>query len=254
MRRLALFVCLLLGGFLLPSEAPMAEGTRPKKPDVDRVVRLTTLYWPPYVHEDGSGASSDTVRRALTTVGYALQVEVLPWNRAIALADRTDAWAGVYPEYYAETADAERGEGRCVYSQPFGSSPVGFAHRRDGGFHWTGLADLSSFRIGVVDGYQNEQKFDAMVARGDIRVITAVDDAANLRKLVGGRVDAVVVDRRVMAHLLAEDPTLAGAEAVLTFHDRLLVEHGLHVCFEDTDRGRRLRDRFDVGLDASRGR
>ena len=92
-------------------------------------VKLTTLEWPPYVNADGSGTSTDAVTTAFAAAGDEVVAEVFPWNRAVNLAAKDPNYLGLYPEYYDAGADTEKGGDRCVYSAPFGTSPVGFIHR-----------------------------------------------------------------------------------------------------------------------------
>jgi polar amino acid transport system substrate-binding protein len=78
---------------------------------------------------DASGPSSDAVKAAFEKAGVSAEVAVFPWNRAINLAQKDPEWIGVYPEYYAEDSDAEKGGDRCLFSKSFGVSPVGFVQR-----------------------------------------------------------------------------------------------------------------------------
>lgn len=208
-------------------------------------VQLTTLEWPPYVNSDGAGTSTDRVVEILRDAGVDATVQVFPWNRAVNLASKDPAWLGVYPEYYSEADDADKGGERCVYSKSFGTSPVGFAQRVDAPITWSDHADLTSYTIGVVSGYLNEERFDAMVASGEIQTQEVTADDANLKKIAAGRIDAAVIDREVMSYLLASMPAIADQ---LEFNATTLAEHGLHICFENSDAGRALRDRFNAAF------
>lgn len=208
-------------------------------------MRLTTLEWPPYVKGDGSGSSTDAVTSVLGRAGIAVEVKVFPWNRAVWLAAESAKWIGVYPEYYSADIDAEKGGGRCLFSKSFGSSPVGFLMRKDSRFTWSSHSDLSAYVIGVVRGYVNEEKLDAMIANKEIKDNLAEDDAGNILQVAAQRADAIVIDKHVFNYLRMQDPRVADVAGGLVFHDKLLVEHGLHVCFENTDAGRGARDLFD---------
>ncbi|WP_420414616.1 substrate-binding periplasmic protein [Roseibium sp.] len=211
-------------------------------------VKLTTLEWPPYVMADGSGTSTDAVKSAFSKVGVSAEVKVFPWQRAINLAQKKPEWIGVYPEYYAEGSDAEKGGDRCLFSKSFGVSPVGFVQRKDSDFSWSSHDDLKKHKIGVVRGYSNEEQFDAMVAAGDIKSEEADDDAQNILKVAGGRAAAGVVDKLVFEHLTKNDPAVAKVAGDLVLNDNLLVEHGLFVCFENSDAGRAAREKFNSAL------
>ncbi|GAA0772836.1 transporter substrate-binding domain-containing protein [Roseibium denhamense] len=211
-------------------------------------LKLTTLEWPPYVMADASGSSTDAVKSAFEKAGITAEVAVFPWNRAINLAQKDPQWIGVYPEYYSAENDAEKGGDRCLFSASFGVSPVGFVQRKDSDFSWSSHDDLKAHSIGVVRGYSNEAKFDEMVAAGDIKTEEADDDSQNILKVAGGRAAAGVVDKLVFEHLAANDPAVGKVAGDLVFNETLLIEHGLFICFENSDAGRAARDKFNSAL------
>ncbi|KPA22150.1 Bacterial extracellular solute-binding protein, family 3 [Shimia sp. SK013] len=211
-------------------------------------VKLTTLEWPPYVNADTTGSSTDAVKSAFAASGVTAEVQVFPWNRAVNLAAKDPAWIGLYPEYYDAGADAEKDGDRCVYSAPFGTSPVGFVHRKDNAFDWSSHEDLANYRIGVVQGYINEAKFDGMIADGTLKVDEGPTDASNVEKVAAGRMDAAVIDRNVFENLVATEPRLTDVAGELTFHATDLANHNLLVCFENSDQGHAARDTFNAGL------
>jgi polar amino acid transport system substrate-binding protein len=211
-------------------------------------LKLTTLEWPPYVMADGTGASSATVIDAFAAAGDAATVEVFPWNRAVNLAAKDAAWIGVFPEYYDSGSDVDAGGDRCLYSDSFGTSPVGFIYRTDSAFSWASHEDLKAYKIGVVQGYLNEATFDAMAEAGSIAVDAGPTDASNVSKVAAGRIDAAVIDRNVFEHLVATEAGLARHADALAFHEVPLAQHSLHVCFENSDHGRAARERFNGAL------
>jgi len=231
-------VSIAAGLFIMASALPANAET----------LQLTTLEWPPYVNADGSGDSSDAVISAFQKAGIDAKVEVFPWNRAINLAEKDPSWIGVYPEYYAQDQDAEKGGSRCLYSASFGTSPVGFIQRTDAPITWSTHDDLKSYTVGIVRGYTNEEKFDAMVAAGDITAELADDDAQNILKVAGGRADAGVIDRKVFEHLAANDPAVEKVAGSLSFNDTLLIEHSLHICFENSEAGKAAQEKFNAAL------
>lgn len=190
------------------------------------VIRLTTLEWPPYTSEhlpDG-GLSTSLLRKAIENAGFRLEVRFRPWRRALAEAERDSDVHGYFPEYYS-LAITEQFE----FSIPIGHSPVGFAHRRDAMFDWNSIADLVSYRFGVVDGYVNSGPFDRAWEVGELAVETTVSDSMNLRRLVAGRIDAAVIDPLVMSYIIAtENPQW---RRPLRFHPRPLNHHRLYVAF-----------------------
>jgi len=214
------------------------------------ILRLTTLSWPPYVLPDGSGPNTDAVRAILQRAGVDVEIQVFPWNRAIKLAADDPDWVGVYPEYYSEDIDAEKNGDRCLFSKSFGVSPVGFLKRRDGKFTWSSHEDLKRYVVGVVRGYVNEDRLDHMIAAGEIPAELAENDTQNILKVAAQRTDAIVIDRLVFEYLKSHSEAVAQVADELEFHDRLLVEHGLFVCFENSPAGRAARNQFNRHIDA----
>lgn len=212
----------------------------------DKVIRLTSLDWPPYSGEtlDQHGASVAVTRAAAEAMGYTLEVRFLPWARAVSVAsDVNSGVVGYFPEYHsAEVAT------RFLLSDPIGSGPLGFAERRSAPVAWSSLADLKSSVIGTVRDYVNTAEFDAMAAAGELKVEPVNDDATNLRKVAGGRIPLAVIDRNVLAYLLANDPGLKARAGELQFNARLLEDKQLYIAFQRTPAGQEAAGVINEGL------
>jgi polar amino acid transport system substrate-binding protein len=207
-------------------------------------VRIATTEWPPYTSAalPGEGASAAVLRAAFKAMGHELQLEFLPWARAVYEGTQGKRLVGYFPAYESE----ERSR-LGLRSARIGSSPVGFAHRAAEGPRWTTLDELSSFKIGVVRDYVNTAEFDARSRDGRLRTEAAVNDEENLRKLVGQRIDLAVIDRTVFHSLLAQHPALKSAG--LQFGDRSLLEDkAFFVYFRRDAEGERWRQVLDAGL------
>lgn len=211
----------------------------------DRVVRLASLEWPPYTTaSDGHGASDAVVRAAFAAVGYKVEIQYIPWQRAmLSVREGKGDADGVFPTYAAP----ERND-FCSWSDPIGQSPVGFVERRDSPIVWNSLADLAPYHLGVVQGYVNTAEFDAMAARGELTVEKATDDASNLRKVLARRVRAAVIDRNVMRYLLSSDPSLHDGLQTLQFNSHLLDNKPIYVCFRKNPSGAVLAGALNDGL------
>lgn len=213
-----LSTCLLLA--LLLSSGPSLA---------NKHIKLTSLDWPPYSGPTlpEKGASVAVVKAAFEASGYQVQVDFFPWERAVALAkDPGKGYAGYFPEYYAQELEAD-----CVFSEPIGISPLGFAQHKQAPVTWVGLDDLSTLKIGVVSGYVNEAEFDKRVAAGKQPVEAVTGDDQNLKKVGAKRLPLAVIDKHVMNYLLNNDPSLASFKANIEFNGKLLEDKKLHVCF-----------------------
>ena len=211
---------------------------------------VSTLEWPPYTGTflPGEGAASEVLRAAIAveTPDADVEIRFLPWNRAVALARDVDAVHAYFPGYNCPNEEG------FLSSAPFGASILGFAEPLPSPLIWQRLEDFAgrTLKFGTVLGYRNTKAFDDMVARGDLQVVSAKDDVTNLRSLLAGRVDAAVIDQRVMRYLLRTEPSLWAQQVRIAFNPKPLAELPLHVCFKDDPTGRVLRDRFDRGLAA----
>lgn len=208
-------------------------------------LHLASLEWLPYTgHALPEGGMSAAVAKAVAArFGYAIKVEYLPWKRAMQEGGGDPDFAGYFPAYY--TPERAR---QCHFSAPMGRSTIGFAVRADEPLHWRTLSDLAQNKLGVVLGYSNGEAFDALVAQGKLSIDLSVSDTINLKKLLAGRVRAVVIDKAVLRYLLSSDPSLSAQRERVAFDDHPLAELTLHVCFQRTALGHKMQQSFDAAL------
>lgn len=210
-------------------------------------VRIATLDWPPYTGADlpKGGASTEVVRQAFEHAGMEPKVSYVPWKRAIAMAKNgLDGVVAYFPGYHCHHVEG------FVPSDPIGAGPLGFADNVAAPLEWSSLDDIGERKlaVGTVLGYANTDEFDAKAGTGWIRAIPAPDDTTNLKKLARGRIDAAVIDKMVLAYLLATEPELKGEAGAIRFNATPLEDKTLYICFTDTEEGRALRDAFNIGL------
>lgn len=213
--------------------------------DAPKVMRLASLEWLPYVGSEleQQGLSTVIAGAAARKFGYTVQVDYFPWTRAMQLGLRDARYDGYFPAYYTK----ERAR-QCYFSGPIGSSTIGLAYLKSAPVQWQTLQDLSPLTIAVVAGYSNGPAFDALVAQGRLKVDASPSDMLNLRKLLAGRVDAVLIDKLVLRYLLLTEPSLAKDRDRITFDDKPLAELPLHVCFRHSPQGLALQQAFDEAL------
>lgn len=189
------------------------------------------------------GMSAAVAKAAAARLGYGIKIDYFPWKRAMQVGGGDPDFAGYFPAYH--TPERAR---KCHLSAPMGRSTIGFAIRAAEPLRWRTLDDLAAHKLGVVLGYSNGQVFDAMVAQGKLSIDASVSDAINLKKLLAGRVRAVVIDKAVLRYLLSTDPALSTQRARLVFDDHPLAELTLHVCFQRTTLGQHLQRSYDAAL------
>lgn len=211
-------------------------------------IQLSTLEWPPFVGAGlpNGGMNAALVRKVLETQGHTLELDFVPWKRAVNSA-RMGQTHGYMPEYPSDGNAEIEADFAC--SNSIGESVVGLVQNRQNPIDWSTLNDLEAHVIGVVDGYLNEAEFDQRVAEGRIKVETSNSDMLNLRKVAAQRMPLAVIDRAVMDYLLVIDRRDQGnAHPVLEFNAKPLGVNTLHVCFSRKRDGEALRAGFDEAL------
>jgi polar amino acid transport system substrate-binding protein len=206
-------------------------------------VNLASLDWPPYTGAKlaEQGISSQVVKAVFAKAGINTTFKFLPWQRAVDTARSDASFVGYFPEYADPSSP-------CLFSDPIGSGPLGFAELSAKPINWSALSDLKNVKIGVVAGYVNTADFDRMAAAGELKTDVATSDELNLLKLANGRFDLAVVDQNVMQYLLQTSPKLKPLAAKLQFNNKLLEEKTLHVCFTNSPAGKKALLQFNDAL------
>jgi len=152
-------------------------------------------------HEKHGGFLLAITEAAFKKVGYRVEVEYLPWPRALnnVMNGESEGLLGVY--YTPERAT------RMVYSIPIGSSELSFFKLRSSTIAFETLRDLRGLTIGVVTGASYTPEFDTSPL---FKREGGVDVRMNIRKLLAGRVDLVIEKKGVFLHELNRE---FGAEA-----------------------------------------
>lgn len=213
--------------------------------EVQTNIHLASLEWLPYVGTNllQGGLSSVVASTAAKQFGYSVKIDYFPWKRAMQVGGEDPDYSGYFPAYYTE----ERAR-NCYFSAPMGNSTVGLVYVKDRPLQWHTVTDLIGKRIGVVAGYSNGGEFDELVKQRKLHVDASFGDIYNLKKLLASRVDAVVIDKSVFRYLLLIDPELSKERAQLIFHDTVLAELSLHICFQRTPSGLKQQQAFDAAL------
>lgn len=229
-----LFSCLLNSSFAL-DKVPGSSGE----------MHLASLEWLPFVGPDmGQGGLSGAVAAAAASqIGYTVKIDYFPWKRAMRLGEEDPDFSGYFPSYYTE----ERAR-RCHFSAPMGHSTIGLAYLKSHPLMWSNFSDLRDIKIGVVAGYSNGSEFDELMKQGRLQTDPSPGDIFNLKKLLIGRVNAVVIDRAVLRYLTLTDPDLMKVGEEIVFHEKILAQLSLHICFKRTPTGLKLQQSFDSAL------
>jgi polar amino acid transport system substrate-binding protein len=183
-----------------------------------------------------SGAYSSAV---FTRIGSAVAIDYFPWKRTMEVGMNDARYAGLLAVWRTPQREA-----LCHFSAPIGSTMNVLAYLKEAPVAASTLRDLREVRVGTVAGYSNGEEFDGLVRRGVLHVQEGVNDETNLRKLFSKRFDAMVIEKRVLRHLLTSHFTRADRERI-AFTDHLFHERTVHICFQRTPAGQAQQRAFN---------
>ena len=199
MPRWMTFIVFLLGVVDTPSVAD------------ERPLQLATLEYPPYitqVDQKPQGFVVDIVETAFARIGRPIQIEFFPIARGQLrlLNGQADA-------FFSIKKTPEREQTMLFAQKPLMSQDYVFFVRKGSHRHFDGhFASLAGASIGVVSATSYGSRFDAAVQAGEFQRLEPVTShETNFRKLIAGRVDAVICSRLVGLYYL---DLLGGLDAV----------------------------------------
>lgn len=205
-------------------------------------IRLASLDWPPYTgyQLEQQGETSVLVRQVFAAMQLDVQTEFLPWSRAIRDSDKQGAlYAGYFPEYKVNNP-------KFILSDSLGSSELGFVEAKSNPLGQLSVGLLSRVQLGVVQDYVNLTLVDQMIARGQLKPHPALSDRQNILKVVMGRLDLAVIDRRVLFYLLEHDAEVKRlAAGKVQFNASITEQKTLHLALRREPAHQLLMDKFN---------
>lgn len=180
-------------------------------------LHIVTEPWAPYVYvEDGEprGLDYDTTMIVFERLGINVKWEFLPWKRCLSMLKQGQADGAL--DIFQRV---ERDDLLLYPSEPLSYVEWVLFYANAHPHLFLTLDDLTGLAIGVSPGYLYSNEFDASTLF--IRE-PAASHEANFGKLLLGRVDMVITDRRVGQHVLdqmkardqiTQSPTVISREA-----------------------------------------
>lgn len=201
-------------------------------------VEVATLNWEPYIGENlnNGGFIAEIIRESFKAFDMYTTFLYYPWARTIALAKKGKVNA-YGPEYYSQKL-----EENYYISDSFPGGPAGLFCLKKDDIDYEDLSDLKPYRIGVVRGYVNEEKFDE--AEYLVKEEVA-DDLTNVRKLYGNRIDLFFADKYVARWLAQKE----GYDPDKMKFIKPMVKHKLYLCFpKNKNNSQNVLKTFNKGL------
>lgn len=162
-------------------------------------LRIVTEPWAPYVYEENGkslGLDYETTAIVFKRLGIEVEWQFLPWKRCLSMLETGQA-DGALDIFHSDERDAT-----LLYpSEPLSEVQfvMFYANKRPHPFRT--LDDLKGLTIGTSPGYLYSLDFSESTL---FTREPAPTHEANFGKLVRGRIDLLITDRRVGQHLLDE--------------------------------------------------
>ncbi|WP_229632074.1 substrate-binding periplasmic protein [Pseudoduganella violaceinigra] len=203
-------------------------------------VRLASNEWPPFVTASlpDNGVSGAYAAAVFARMGSAASIEYFPWKRTMEVGMNDPRYAGLLAVWRTPQRETQ-----CYFSSPIGGTLNVLVYLKEAPVPATSLRALGEAQIGTVAGYSNGEEFDGLVRRGALHVQEGVNDETNLRKLLSKRFDAMLIEKRVLRHLLTHFPRAERERIAIAEH--LFHERTVHICFQRTPAGQALQRAFN---------
>lgn len=159
----------------------------------EKHLRFATVAWEPYYGPNllNKGYVTEITKAALARVGYTMEIEFVPWKRALHDA-KNGYYNAVLGLYYSD----ERAKW-MAYSESIASVQLVFFEKKGRNIRWDKLEDLKPLTIGTEQGFVYTDEFD----HADFLKKEPVRNAElNLKKLLENRIDLVAASRNVFLH------------------------------------------------------
>lgn len=210
-----------------------------------KAVKLVTFAYPPYEYATGNGADGIVVRiveRAFDHLGEDLVIHVLPWKRALHMV-RIGQADGIFTAYRTKDRLRFLDYSRVVLMPQVLSV---WALRTADIAYDGSLDSLGDTSIGLVDDISYGAKVDEAIRTGRLRLLDyAPVSAQNVKKLLHGRTDAIIMNKYgAIHHLLKHN----GLNRVVELTPAVSSEPS-YLAFSKVSGLTALRDRLDKVLE-----
>lgn len=159
-------------------------------------ITLATTDWPPHYSPslESDGYFSEISREAFKRGGYELNIEFVPWKRAIEGGKKGD-YDGVMGLVYS----SERAH-KMEFTKPIRAVNLVLIKRADSNIpdNYSSYQELTSYTVGVPRGYILPKEFE----QAGFKFEFADGDELNLRKILKRRVDLIIDYGEVVYYFL----------------------------------------------------
>ena len=173
-----------------PATAPPARVAE------DEVIRLASDIWPPFTGEnDEPRVAIELVTQALERAGIGAKVDMVKVGALTPALEQAR-----YQGTAAIWKSPER-EKYLRFSQPYLENRLVLVGRKGSDVSFTRLAQLQGKRVGIVKAFAYGEQLERAP---DTTFVRGASDQTNLRELLAGQLDYILVDDLIAHHLVID--------------------------------------------------
>lgn len=182
-----------------------------KKNKISRVLFVSDP-WPPYTLGEEAqaaegGISIELCREIFSRLNIGFSSKLYPWNRVLLMLEN-----GKGDLTFPLIKTAEREEFLLFTDVVMEDRDVVWylADRKTGPVEWETPDDLTSYSIGIVDGYEYGEQIEAALKKRKFKVERARSYEQAIVKLIGERMDIFIGTESVILDLIKNNPEWKG--------------------------------------------
>lgn len=186
----------------------------------------------------GTGEYSPTIGSGLKHGGYAthmltlafenqgiqLEIEFLPWKRAL-IATKNQNYDLTYYWYCTEERQLDFYCGDAIWE-----SQIYFFHLKAFSFDWQNYEDLTPYFIGITASYHYSNELTDMVRAGKVKAHETTKDIDNVNMLLAKRIDIFPMTAMEGQYLINQSLSAEQANKI-TYHPKALLNTTGHPLF-----------------------
>lgn len=178
---------------------------------------------------------------AFRRVGYEVNIEYLPWKRALVMSMEQGRYDVLLGAYYSE----ERAH-KMAYSEPVATVEISILTRKEKNIPYNSVEDLAPFLIGHINGATVNPEFD-LAAKRYLKVDYVSNVDQNIKKLLMGRID-MLVDKKRKIQLIINEKYYESKDRLVFLAPPLEVSYFYNAFPKSLDGYRKKLEDFNEGL------
>lgn len=206
----------------------------------NETVNIVVDDFPPYVNQQQPpGVITKLITKAFAEQGIKVELAFKPWSEVENLVDQENKLSFMW------SRTAQRAQ-KWIYSDPVYANRQVLVIKKRSGVFWRRLDELRRYNLGVTSHHNYGDNFENY--RQYLNLTDSVSDYLSLKKLVRGKVDAVVVEELEGRHLISFFPEKTKQQLEVLDHKAIDSSNSYLVCSKNYAKCSHFIQKFNQGL------